>query len=338
MTTIPLIRSCALFQIVDGLNQLGTPTDRLLNAVNLSPAHVEDSEGLVSLYQSSELLEKAADLEGAEILSIHLGRQTPVSKLGTFGHIIRNSLTLFDLLSTVEQVVRLLNSGEQMTLRWDKDWVWVQHHCQSPKHAPNLQTQRYDLMLYLDVLRMVLGPDWQPSELYLEGPPCRALLSLDEFAGTYIHFMSPHNAIKVPRSALSLPLQPPIASCAAAAQTDYETFHVSAPAQEFMASLCQLLQALLPKGYPPVTLIAAAAGLSVRSLQRKLADQGLSYSRLVEKVRYERAVTLLQQPDIRLIDIAMELGYTDSSNFARAFERWTSISPSQFRLHHMQAK
>jgi len=91
--------------------------------------------------------------------------------LGPLGQILGQSITLSDLLCTIEQTARLANSGERVSLRWEKDCVWLEHHCISPPDARILQTQRMDLMIYVNILRMVLGPDWYPPEVYLEGPP-----------------------------------------------------------------------------------------------------------------------------------------------------------------------
>jgi AraC-like DNA-binding protein len=282
------------------------------------------------------LIENAARLEGLEELGFLIAKQTSLCQLGQLGSIACNTFTLFDLLTTLEQTVGLANSGERCTLRWEKDWVWVQQHCKTPDNqTPNLQTQRYDLMLYIDGIRMALGPDWHPPELYLQGPPCRWLLAMDEFSNSYIHFMSAYNAIKVPRSALSLSINCDANRCTISSSPSYETFCKSAPARESIQSCRQLILSLLPNGYPEVTIVAKAAGMSVRSLQRKLANEGLPYSRLVEQVRYDKAVELLKQPEVKLIDIAADLGYTDSANFTRAFKRWVGMSPSEFRAANL---
>jgi len=84
-------------------------------------------------------------------------------------------------------------------------------------------------------------------------------------------------------------------------------------------------------GYPSVDLAAAAAGMSRRTLQRRLTEHGLNYSRLVEQVRFETAVNLLKNPRIKLIEIGAELGYTDPANFTHAFKRWAGVSPRKFR-------
>lgn len=75
--------------------------------------------------------------------------------------------------------------------------------------------------------------------------------------------------------------------------------------------------------------------MSFRSFQRQLAKEHLSYSLLIDQVRFETAVGLLQDLSLKLIEIALELGYNDAANFTRAFKRWTGISPSQFRHLHV---
>ncbi|MBL1174921.1 helix-turn-helix transcriptional regulator [Pantanalinema sp. GBBB05] len=117
------------------------------------------------------------------------------------------------------------------------------------------------------------------------------------------------------------------------ALSDYteEPLPSSISATQVADSLRQLIRRLLPEGYPSLTLAAEAFGLSIRTFQRRLKDHNLNYSQLVEQVRLEQSLQLLQDPTRQLIDIAFDLGYMDAANFSRAFKRWTGISPRQFR-------
>ncbi|PSN14820.1 AraC family transcriptional regulator [filamentous cyanobacterium CCT1] len=332
MKAIPLVRVSQILPIVDFLNQIGSPTDRLLEQINLKRAALDHPENLLSLYQGAELIENAANLEGLQTLGFLIGRQTPIHTLGTLGKILNNCLTLFDLLITMEQLVRLENSGEHASLQWENDSVWWQFHYDFPAHSSSLQVNLYALGLYLSALRVALGATWRPTEIHLQGQPCRSLRAIDDFADTTIHFLSPYNAIKIPRAALSLPYNPLATGDDLNLHPDYEEYWQSAPASTFFDSLQQLVQALLPYGCPDISLVAAASGLSVRSLQRHLTETELTYSKLIDQVRFNRAVALLQQPNVKLLEVALELGYTDPANFARAFKRWAGVSPREYRL------
>ena len=83
-----------------------------------------------------------------------------------------------------------------------------------------------------------------------------------------------------------------------------------------------------------INATAELVGVSARTLQRRLAKEGLGYSQLVDKARFKNSISLLQDKNNKLIDIAYDLGYSDPSHFSRAFKRWAGISPREFRRQH----
>jgi AraC-like DNA-binding protein len=70
--------------------------------------------------------------------------------------------------------------------------------------------------------------------------------------------------------------------------------------------------------------------MSVRTLKRKLAEEGTSYSDLTDQVQLGRAVSL-RRSVLTVDEIADRLGYSDAANFTRAFRRWTGKSPRAYR-------
>ena len=76
--------------------------------------------------------------------------------------------------------------------------------------------------------------------------------------------------------------------------------------------------------------VAVDLKLSPRTLQRRLADYGLTYTQLVDEVRFMRARKLIINQS-KMVNIASELGYTDAGSFTRAFERWTGMTPQHYR-------
>ncbi len=88
---------------------------------------------------------------------------------------------------------------------------------------------------------------------------------------------------------------------------------------------------LLAQGHPSISDAALALGTNVRTLQRRLAEAGTSYSELVEDVRFEKACRLLENEGLSIADIASALGYTYPAHFTRAFARWTGMTPRDYR-------
>ena len=92
----------------------------------------------------------------------------------------------------------------------------------------------------------------------------------------------------------------------------------------------QIRQRLL-YGEPALEDVAEMLGMASWSLQRRLREQGLSFSQLVDNVRRELANRYLRQPQLPISQLALLLGYSETSAFSRAFRRWFGVSPRQWR-------
>jgi AraC-like DNA-binding protein len=97
-----------------------------------------------------------------------------------------------------------------------------------------------------------------------------------------------------------------------------------------------LLEAL-PAGNPTITEIASRMGLSQRNLQRKLADAGTSFTKVLEEMRIEIASRYLAATSLSLKEIAFLLGYNEPSSFFRAFRKLTGETPLAFRTSQRSA-
>jgi AraC-like DNA-binding protein len=84
-------------------------------------------------------------------------------------------------------------------------------------------------------------------------------------------------------------------------------------------------------GMPGLDEVAANLNLSVRSLQRRLREEGVNFQELAESVRKTMALRYLEGGAHQVKEIAAMLGYTDIGAFTRAFKRWTGKTPSEHR-------
>ncbi|MCV2355696.1 AraC family transcriptional regulator [Paucibacter sp. B2R-40] len=91
------------------------------------------------------------------------------------------------------------------------------------------------------------------------------------------------------------------------------------------------LRDALAQGRADAARMAELLGVSERTLQRRLADIGRSFSDVVEEFRREEAARLLATPGLPLVEVASRLGYAEQTSFTRAFRRWTGITPGAWR-------
>ena len=87
----------------------------------------------------------------------------------------------------------------------------------------------------------------------------------------------------------------------------------------------------LPGGKVSEEGIASSINVSQRSLQRKLKQQGMSFTQLLESTRRELSLQYVRDPQYSLHEVAFLLGFAEPGNFSRAFKRWYGLPPSQFR-------
>lgn len=96
-------------------------------------------------------------------------------------------------------------------------------------------------------------------------------------------------------------------------------------------SVSEILLKLLPQGKSSIQTVASNMAMSTRTLQRKLAEDGLSYQTILQKIRHQLAEHYLHNTELPLIEISFLLGFQESNSFIRAYSAWTGVSPGRVR-------
>jgi AraC-like DNA-binding protein len=92
---------------------------------------------------------------------------------------------------------------------------------------------------------------------------------------------------------------------------------------------------LIREGRTGLAALAEAHHTSVRSLQRRLAEQGTSFQQLLDDTRRHLAEGHLKNARLDVAEIALLLGYSEQSAFTRAFRSWTGVTPALWRRQHL---
>ncbi|WP_373479297.1 helix-turn-helix domain-containing protein [Geminocystis sp.] len=328
---VPLLRVSALIPFVDFLHKLGTPTEKLLRQYKLPIFALDEPNFLISRHQVFDFLKKTAYQEGIENLGILVGEKTPVESMGILGKLACQSLTLYDAIFKAIHLGNLFNSAEHFWLLEDKETAYFCQEFTNLGSFDSSHPSHFSLLLMMDLIRKVAGKTWYPQQITLQTP-------FSSFTDHYLQevFINKDvtiTSIAFPRSFLALPFPHEFNLCEDQKHQEYEKLSQSIPSSQFTNSLTQAIKSHLKEGYPSINLASEIAKMPIRSLQRKLAKDGLTYSQLVTRIRYEKAVYLLQNSPLKIIDIAYELGYEDPAHFTRAFKRWTGTNPHNFRYH-----
>ena len=177
-------------------------------------------------------------------------------------------------------------------------------------------------------VRKATGSNWCPREVGLAYKSREPFPSVDTFAHSRIVQGGDHSYITIPRELLKMPLPQSTGSSACISEQPSSPLPT-----DFIGLVMAQLDAFSAGNRDlHIDSIAESLDMSRRTLQRSIDREArLTYKELLTHYRMERAAQRLAIEENSVTEIALELGYTDTANFSRAFRRHTGLSPSAFR-------
>lgn len=320
MQPIPLVRSDVVRTVLGYVDRLGAPPGPVLCA--LRPL-LHEPAALVPMALAGAAFEEARRATEDDGFGLRLGAATRLVDFHDWGGVLERARTVGGLLATLGAAARQFNTGQQFWALRRGEQVWVHWSHTARMTQGRRVAGDFALALLLQAIRLAAGADWRPDEIHLEGPAPPHAAELRALARERVVFERPHSGLVFPARYLS-------GRFALLAPAPAYRGH-GVPAGDFAGSMRQLVESLCKLGTPSLSAAAESVRMSERSLQRRLAENGLSFARVVEDVRLEAACRMLGDPTRKIIEIAVDLGYSDSANFTRAFRRWTGVSPHAFR-------
>jgi AraC-like DNA-binding protein len=327
MSGIPLTRCQFLIPFVEIQNQIGAPTAALLTKFRLPTSLEEKADHYVPILQAIQFAEAAQRAQGITDSGFQ------ASRLVQFCHLseklrsrIAYSPTLFAALHQVCRWAPLEDTNLNMWLERHDDHIRICSRLAGTTGLLHLEHSQWLQNVFpVHIVRQFARQDWAPATMAFEARYTPSLETQAFWPNT--RFLSGQSAswIDVPVSFLSLP------NLAHEPPPNLSEDDVGPSDVELIGALKLMLPSYLDEGAPTVAEAAEMAGISVRSFQRKLSSAGLSYSGLIDVVRFENAVKLLRDSDAKVIDIAFASGYADHAHFTRAFRRISGVTPRGFR-------
>jgi AraC-like DNA-binding protein len=304
------------------------PKDTLFQGLSVARAGLEKPDARIGIPAFCALVERARTLSGEPAIGFHMGMQMRVPAHGYLGFAAMTASTLHEALTLATRYAPTRTSALRLRLSVDGD-----HAALSIDELANFGTVR-DCVLFALIVGL-----WQIAEA-LTG---QSLQGTADFP-----FARPAYAERVERSVHSIRYEQPCAALRfSAALLDTPLQMANAAALELAREQCErALDALdphdlvarvrealprKPSGFHSLEEVASKLGVSSRTLKRKLKVEGHAFSDLLDAMALEQARELLKQQALSLEQVAERLGYSDVSNFGRAFRRWTGLTPAAYR-------
>ncbi|MBW2293578.1 MAG: AraC family transcriptional regulator [Deltaproteobacteria bacterium] len=313
------------------LDEKGFPFEPVFRQCGIDPDLSAEDEDGVSLVQFASLVANGLRITGDSGLGLEYGRSGRISHFGILGYAL---LSARDLRQAIEFVSRYYENFDPV-ISFEFE-IAGQYVC--AKAVESIELGRFEIFAHEATLactaaiaRVLLDQPIRPTRLTLCYPEPPHSLRYEAVFDCRPEFDAAHTCIEFERVHLDAPLKLSNQETAELCRAQCERWlHATKERGDLVAMVRQELLKT-PGRFPKLDAVAAALGLSVRSLRRHLSEKSVSYQELLDEVRRNLAVDYLSNSLLSVEQIAELVGYGEAANFRKAFRKWTGKAPSEFR-------
>lgn len=317
--------------VAAGSDRLDKPA--LLRGMRVDPDAPLDFDEMVPGEGYFELLETIAAAEDGPVLfHLRAGASMRCDEYGVLGLAIKSAPTLKGSYERVVRYGELLISTPLYYLEERAEGTCIALNRFSNVYGIHLSNEAA-MATFWALSQETLGSEFTPAAVYYaHEAPEHAELYREHF-GCPVHFSSSLNGFCVPSDIVEKRNRVGDEALAGYFDAQLEERVAQASSERSLESLVRVeVGRSLSGGVPKKGEIAQLLGVSERTLNRRLADQGLSFQAIVEESRRELAEGLLRRSSYSLAEVAFMTGFSEQSAFTRAFKRWTDHTPGSYRL------
>jgi len=310
--------------------QLDAPA--LFNEAGLDFSALKDPDARFESDHVSHLWELAVARSGNPAIGLAgASRAGP----GHFGVVAYSLMSAPDLLGTLHRIVRyvgIVSHAATVSVRQHADGHRLVLDLNPGRRPVPHQRFAFDLLMFLSFCRWVSGYELTPIGVNLTHPGAGSSLAFEAAFGCRPRFAAAENALVFSRADVARPL--PTANDWLLPVHDRVVTELlqGSLGTRWKTRVRTEIARRLPDGLPTRSVLAHALAMSERTLHRRLADEGVSFQRVVDEIRRELAEHYLARPDVSLTDVSYFLGFKDQGSFFRAAHRWFRMTPRQYRL------
>jgi AraC-like DNA-binding protein len=310
----------------------GASRTELLDRAGITADCLRHPLGRIPVEKMFSLWESALQLTEDPMIGMHCAESVPFGTYGLLDYILAASATPREGLLRSSRAFGLMNNAFLLTLRLRRDVACIElHNPCDPRNLPRPYVE-YIFVNYLVRLRNYTRLQWNPIEVHFTcGKPShsheyqrvfRGDVQFHESGNRMVfskHLMEFHNPFADPELCELLENH---------AQRRLQGLRYDAP---LLASLRLVLNEGLRSGNIDLPFVAKQLAMSPRCVQREILAQGTTFRQVLDDLRREHALRLVEELDLPVGEVASHLHFATTSSFIHAFRRWMGVSPQAYR-------
>ncbi|MDY7063779.1 putative HTH-type transcriptional regulator [Pseudomonas extremaustralis] len=313
------------------LDALGLDSAALCKQAGLDPQLMDDPNARYPLSATSRLWALAVQVSGDPAIGLRVSRFVSPTTFHALGYALVASGSLREVFERIVRYHPVVSDALKLELSREGERYRFRLLQPPGSPAPALEAIDAFAAIYVRTCRNRLGRDYAPLAVYLRRPEPVDPTPWHTVFRAPLFFGAEEDRLEFAARDFDSHLDDANPELAEHNETVLKRTLAQLQPLTWERKVRAAIEAQLPDGEPSAERIAQTLHLSVRSLQRHLADEGCRFDALLNDCRQNLALQHLRDPQCSLAEISHLLGFADTSSFNRAFKRWTGMTPGQFR-------
>lgn len=312
-----LIRSAGLSYFPEVARSVGLDPRQMMRKVRLPLACLDEPDTPIAVTGLRRLLELSAEASGAEDFGLRLAERGGLTNFGAVGLIVREQATVGEAIDAFSRFIHIHHDGMRLDVTRGKQTVTVAMHLRG--RQPRAPRQSIDMALgsVHRIIQSLFGSDWRPQEVHLHYPPPHDRKRYRDFFGCRVIFNADDDSILL--SAHDMERRIPSAHPLIANYLRKRIEAIETRPANWEQKVDEVVRTLLASGDCTVERVAEHLACTRRTIHRRLAASGTSFSAILDAQRADLVTQLIDDPARPLSDIAVQLGFSAQSVMARWF-------------------
>lgn len=302
----------------------------LVASLLIEPTAFSDPAQRVPYSAVGQLLRRCAEAADCPHFGLLLGSRHNHRCLGALGLWMQNAPDLKAALSGFTRLQGGNSRGGVAYLQRYNEAVFLGYGIYDRNAVAHEHIYALVTALAFNILKALTRGAVRPAEVLFSFRRPRDTKPYSDFFGAPLRFDQPESGLVLTLPALATPIP-------SARPDEFQTLRrlvesaVPVSDRPWTDRVRRAIRPLLLRGEPTGVSLAAHLGVHLRTLSRRLADEGVNFQHILDDVRYTMARELLAVTDLRIGDIAEALSYSAHAAFVDAFRRWSGVTPTTWR-------
>ncbi len=314
----------------------GLSSEDALKECDINDQVLKDQESRFATDKFTDILNYCNQKLGRHDFSMEVAKQFHPGMFHVLGYAMMSSNTLKDALERIARYKRVLSNACRLDVLEEKDDLIFQMQVfiypETNRKVLSEQAVETFMGTIVQFSRELVGQELTPKKVCLAYPkPEYDTQYLSDFFHCDIEFNTEHCSVIFDHEQSNIKLLGGNPLVTQAHEKLLNEFLSRVNKDDLSHVIINKICNVLPLGAPSQIDIASQLNMSLRNLQRKLHDQGTNYKEILESTRKKLTLNYIEQKHLSLSEIGYLVGFSNTSNFNRAFKRWTDQTPGEYR-------